>query len=218
MRHPLPEKPLNPSWQNADRSPCGGRHPCLQTARCYRSAQSKSTLFESCSCPIYSGSAKNLRRTPTRPQDTRRAFVAISLPQESPPPGRFSCNRDHAFPKDGSTIAPADRQDRNIARHRFRRCIVPGTTRQHAHEQRTALPSPRLPDFRLPPAIAELLLAALSQTSAFEPPGRPSQAPGHHPGCRSPSQVSSGLRIIGHVARGCYPSGSRRMSQAPAQA
>ena len=57
-----------------------------------------------------------------------------------------------------------------------------------------------------PARTVRLLLAALSQTSAFEPPGRLRQAPEHHSGHRNPSQVSNGLRIHGHVARGCYSS------------
>ena len=57
-----------------------------------------------------------------------------------------------------------------------------------------------------PARTVRLLLAALSQTSAFEPPGRLRQAPEHHSGNRNPSQVSNGLRIHGHVARGCYSS------------
>ena len=32
-------------------------------------------------------------------------------------------------------------------------------------------------------------------------------APGDYPGSRSPSQVSAGLRLTGHVARRCYPPG-----------
>jgi hypothetical protein len=98
-------------------------------------------------------------------------------------------------------------------RHRFRRRPCPEghrarhhpSARERAPDCLASRPPGQSPGSRQ--GIGRLLLAALSRTAAFQAPGRPRQAPGDHPGRRSPSQVSRGLRPAGHVARGRYPSG-----------
>ena len=62
----------------------------------------------------------------------------------------------------------------HAARQPFRRCIVPGTTRQHANETATALQ-------QLRPAPAGSLLGPLSPSTAFRSPGLPSRAPATTP-------------------------------------
>jgi hypothetical protein len=66
----------------------------------------------------------------------------------------------------------------------------------------------------LPPRF---LLAALSRTTVLctwlTKPGC-----GNHPASRSPSPIIDSRLPVSHVARPCYRSGHRRMSQAPARA
>ena len=125
---------------------------------------------------------------------------SIAVAQNHPPmnePGRkthgsrsppFRCHWNFAFPSEfqKATKTPSQAQgpatstasplighrDGFQTRHRFRRCIVPGTTRQHANDNLTALPDCRPFQPTLPREPARLLLAALSQTAAFQSPGR----------------------------------------------
>src|SRR5262249_54189035 len=88
-----------------------------------------------------------------------------------------------------------------ITRPRFRRCHVPGTTRQHTNESATALQRTSL-------SLRPLLLAGHSQTGLLKHrgdqfPGTGSTTSGRH----SPSQLSDALRPADHVPRGRYSSG-----------
>jgi hypothetical protein len=56
------------------------------------------------------------------------------------------------------------------------------------------------------PSSRSLLLAAHSPTTGIETPGRPRPGTGYQSGPCSGSRVSHGLRLTGHVARGCDPS------------
>lgn len=79
--------------------------------------------------------------------------------------------------------------------------VVPGTTRQHRND-------PPLPCSGHARACALLLLAAHSQSEAFESPARHpiprercgERAPGHHSGGFRPSSVSDTRRLSVHVA------------------
>jgi hypothetical protein len=93
---------------------------------------------------------------------------------------------------------PARYFDRETARQPFRRCIVSGTTREHANDHATALQHVRQ-------APACFLLRPHSPTTAFESPGLPTPGTGNHTGCRSGSCVSHFLHFTDHVATECYP-------------
>ncbi len=163
------------------------------------------TVFFSCPCPIHSGSGPETsyqrftawrRTSPVRRPfaATRRPLSRADLLQPPSLPGRGRRTRSHS--PSASTLPK-----RVKTRPRFRRCLVPGTTRQHANESATALQRPS-PDSR------PLLLAGHSQTGLLKHrgdlfPGTGSTTPGRH----SPSQLSDDLRPADHVPRGRYPSG-----------
>ena len=125
---------------------------------------------------------------------TRRPLSRVDLLKPRSLPARGRRTRIHS-PSAGTL------SKRVKTRPRFRRCFVPGTTRQHANESATALQQSSLDSH-------PLLLAGHSQTGLLEHrgdlfPGTGSTTPGRH----SPSQLSDDLRPADHVPRGCYPSG-----------
>ncbi len=163
------------------------------------------TVFFSCPCPIHSGSGPETsyqrftarrRTSPVRRRfaATRRPLSRADLLQPRSLPARGRRTRIHS-PSAGTL------PKRVKTRPRFRRCSVPGTTRQHANESATALQ-------RTSPDSRPLLLAGHSQTGLLKHrgdlfPGTGSTTPGRH----SPSQLSDDLRLADHVPRGRYPSG-----------
>ena len=163
------------------------------------------TVFFSCPCPIHSGSGPETsyqrftawrRTSPVRRlfAATRRLLSRADLLKPRSLPARGRRTRIHS--SSAGTLSKWVK-----TRPRFRRCFVPGTTRQHTSEAATALQQSSLDSH-------PLLLAGHAQTGLFKHrgdliPGTGSTTPGHH----SPSQLSDDLRPAGHVPRGCYPSG-----------
>jgi hypothetical protein len=163
------------------------------------------TVFFSYPCPIHSGSGPETsyqrftarrRTSPVRRHfaATRRSLSRANLLKPRSLPARGRRTRIHSSP--AGTLPK-----RVETRPRFRRCLVPGTTRKHANEAATALQRTSLDSH-------PLLLAGHSQTGLFKHqgdlfPGTGSTTPGRH----SPSQLSDDLRPADHVPRGRYPSG-----------
>jgi hypothetical protein len=138
------------------------------------------------------------RRTPRY----RRRSAAIQEKLSRVPPGKppapfqgpVSCNACAAH-EAGTSL-----RDEETARQPFRRCLVPGTTREHANAAPTALQGTR-PAFRPAPTQATLPLCGVSITRPTKP------RTGDQPGCHRGSCVSHVLRLAGHVAIRCYPEG-----------
>lgn len=172
------------------------RHPPPRTG---------ATVFFSCPCPIHSGSGPETSyqcfTARRRTSPVRRPFAAKRRPLS-----RADLFKPRSLPARGRRTRthspPAGALPKWVkTRPRFRRRLVPGTTRQHANETATALQ-------RTSPDSRPLLLAGHSQTGLLKHrgdlfPGTGSTTPGRH----SPSQLSDDLRLADHVPRGRYPSG-----------
>lgn len=68
---------------------------------------------------------------------------------------------------------------------------------------------------RSPLGSPRVLLEARSQSPAFQTPRRQCEAPGDHPGGRTPSPISCVLRTFGHVARGFSPRAASYVQESP---
>jgi len=109
---------------------------------------------------------------------TRAVFIVRPPPQEGSPPGQTSCDRFHFLPRTGRGAAlhrlwTSSRRVKPVTAFVF--VFVPATTRKHANDPATALQHGS-------PGSRRILLAARSQTAAFQSPAPSRQAPGTTPG------------------------------------